>query len=426
MTFLFVSILLFLRILFNKHSTMRKIVLLALLISIISCKKETVQKLETGTYRGVLLVQDNEDMPFIIEVESDSTLIIINDTEEILVDEIEYRNDSVFIKFPYYEGYIAAKINDGNLNGSYIKESLDRVVPFITEKDQPRFSVKQNALNTIDGNWEMIFTKETGIEYIAKGIFSQNENKVTGTIRTTTGDYRYLEGVLDGDQLKLSTFDGAHAFLFRATVTDFTMQGVFYSGNHSRQPFIAKRNETYELPHEDDLTFIKEGYDGLEFAFPDAKGNIMTLEDERFKNKVVLVQVMGSWCPNCLDESKYYAEFYKNNKDRGLEIVALAFEYAKTKEKAFTSIARMKDRVGIEYPILLAQYGTSDKAKAQEKLPMLNHILSYPTTIYIDKKGKVRKIHTGFNGPATGDKYIAFKKEFNDFVALLLDEGNKD
>jgi thiol-disulfide isomerase/thioredoxin len=361
-------------------------------------------------------------MPFMIAVTSDSTLYILNDTEEIFVDEITYKNDSVFIKFPYYEGYIAAQLRGGNLRGNYIKESLDRVVPFITEKNKPRFTIMNNALNTIEGNWEAVFTKETGAEYISKGIFKQADNKVTGTFRTTTGDYRYLEGVLDGDRLKLSTFDGAHAFLFTATVTDTTMQGLFYSGNHSREPFVAKRNKNYELPHEDDLTFIKEGYNGLEFSFPDANGNIMTLEDERFKGKVVLVQVMGSWCPNCLDESKYYAEYYKNNKAKGLEIVALAFEYAKTTEKAFNSIERMKRKTGIDYPILLAQYGTSDKVRAQEKLPMLNHVLSYPTTIFIDKKGNVRKIHTGFNGPATGDKYIMFQTEFNTLVNLLLKE----
>ena len=70
------------------------------------------------------------------------------------------------------------------------------------------------------------------------------------------------------------------------------------------------------------------------------------------------------------------------------------------------------------------QVGTDDKAKAREKLPMLNHVLSYPTTIFLDKQGKVRKIHTGFNGPATGEKYIAFKNEFNDYVNLLLEEDN--
>jgi len=148
----------------------------------------------------------------------------------------------------------------------------------------------------------------------------------------------------------------------------------------------------------------------------------MSLTSERFRNKVVLVQLMGSYCPNCLDESKFYSKYYKSSKGKDLEIVALAFENAKTKEKAIERIIRMKEKVGIEYPILLAQFGTSDKGKAQEKLPMLNHVLSYPTTIFIDKKGTVRKIHTGFNGPATGQKYLDFQKEFNMFVNSLLNE----
>jgi len=131
---------------------------------------------------------------------------------------------------------------------------------------------------------------------------------------------------------------------------------------------------------------------------------------------------MGTWCPNCLDESKYFAEFYKKNREKDIEIVALAFEYAKTKEIAFSRIDGLQVKVGIDYPVLLAQYGTSDKVKAQEKLPMLNHVLSYPTSIFIDKTGKVRRIHTGFNGPATGEKYVEFKTEFETFVGELLEE----
>jgi peroxiredoxin len=131
---------------------------------------------------------------------------------------------------------------------------------------------------------------------------------------------------------------------------------------------------------------------------------------------------MGTWCPNCLDESKYLANYYKNNKDKEFEIIGLAFEYTKTEDKAFENIERLKSRIDIEYPVLLAQYGSASKVSAQEKLPMLNHVLSYPTTIFIDKTGTVRKIHTGFNGPATGDKYTEFIGEFESFVNGLLEE----
>jgi thiol-disulfide isomerase/thioredoxin len=200
------------------------------------------------------------------------------------------------------------------------------------------------------------------------------------------------------------------------------MTGMFYSGNHWEESFTAKRNDNYELPSANELTFLNEGYDALAFTFPDADGNQVSLNDDQFKNKVVVVQIMGTWCPNCLDESRYYSEFYNNNAEKDIEFVALAFEYAKTEAKAFKSIKRLKDDIGIQYPILLAQYGTSSKSKAQEKLPMLNHVLSYPTSIFIDKKGKVRKIHTGFNGPATGEKFVEFKTEFTEFLGELLEE----
>ncbi|MDH7444042.1 peroxiredoxin family protein [Aquimarina sp. 2201CG14-23] len=393
-----------------------------------SCKDEKPNKetfLKSGPWKASLLLPDNKELPFLMEVFEDQTLKIFNAEEVIDIDEVRIKGDSVFINFPVFEGYVAAKFEDSlTISGSFIKESLDRVVPFKgSYGEHDRFEIVSKPISDITGNWEAVFSPENPEDrYIAKGIFKQNGNVVTGTFRTTTGDYRYLEGVLNEDKFELSAFDGAHAFLFTGQATDSTMSGYFYSGNHWKEPFVAKRNEQYELPSEDSLTFIKEGYDKLEFSFPDAKGNQVSLNDERFKGKVTMVQIMGTWCPNCMDETKYYVDYYAKNKDKDIEFVALAFEYAKTSEKAFKSIERLRSKLKVEYPILLAQFGTSNKEKAQEKLPMLNHVLSYPTTVFIDKKGDVRKIHTGFNGPATGQKYIDYKNEFESFVNQLLKE----
>ena len=394
------------------------------MLYIISCGNKSPNKLEKGTYRATLKVQDNQDLPFIFEVENDSLLTIFNAEEKITVDEINYENDSVIIKTPVFEGYIKAKIDENGLKGFFVKESLDRIVEFSASKNKERFSKKSSEVKaSISGNWETVFSPNSESDkYIAKGIFRQNKEKITGTFRTTTGDYRYLEGIIDGDSLKLSTFDGAHAFLFTAKVTDSTMIGNFYSGNHWKEPFVAKRNENYELPKADSLTFLKDGFDKFDFSFPNEKGKLISLSDKKYQNKVVLVQIMGSWCPNCLDESKFYVNYLKENPNENIEIIGLAFQVAKTKELAFKRINRLEERIGISYPILLAQLGSADKILAQEKLPMLNHVLSYPTTIFIDKKGVVRKIHTGFNGPATGEKYLEYKKEFENFTASLLDE----
>ncbi|WP_299104694.1 TlpA disulfide reductase family protein [uncultured Tenacibaculum sp.] len=381
--------------------------------------------LKEGNYRATLQLQDHQELPFTFKVIDNKHLEIYNAEETIKVDEITYKNDSVYIQTPVFEGYIVAKMqNDHSLQGSFVKPTLNRTVPFSAEfNNKTRFTTNLTPTNNINGNWETIFSPNKPEDtYIAKGIFKQNGANVKGTFRTTTGDYRYLEGIIDGDSLKLSTFDGAHAFLFTAKVTNSTMNGHFYSGNHWKEPFTAKLNNSYELPNEDSLTKLNDGYDTFNFSFPDETGKQISYTDEQFKDKVVIVQIMGSWCPNCLDESRYYVEYLKKNPNPHVTFVALAFELDKTQDKAFQKLQRLKKQIGITYPILLAQYGGSNKKEAAKKLPMLNHILSYPTTIFIDKKGKVRKIHTGFNGPATGQKYIDFKKEFEDFVKQLSEE----
>lgn len=404
-----------------------KLIIIALLISLYGCgEQQEVKYLKTGNWRAVLEVQDQKELPFTFKLDlaGGNYLMQISNAEELIeVDEIAIEGDSITIKLPVFEGYLTGTFDSTSIKGDFIKESLDRIVPFQAEfGDYERFPVKSEASADISGIWETVFYPEEKDPYMAKGIFKQNGNLVTGTFRTATGDYRYMEGVMDGDSLMLSTFDGAHAFLFTAGLTDSILNGKFYSGNHSLETFTAKRNDSFELPDADSLTFLKPGYDRFEFAFPDSEGNIVSAADARFSDKVLIVQIMGTWCPNCLDESKFLVEYLKQNSNEDLKIVALAFEYAKTEELAFKSIKRLSDRLGISYPVLLAQYGSSDKDKANEKLPMLNTVLSYPTTIFIDRKGEVRKISTGFNGPATGQKYLDFKEEFNTFVTALLAE----
>ncbi|MBD0776497.1 TlpA family protein disulfide reductase [Maribacter sp. ANRC-HE7] len=406
---------------------MRNFILVFLvLIVCYSCENLKRTSLAEGTWRAELTVQDNEILPFSFDLKQldGRPVIEIHNAEEIIhVDEIEILKDSLIIRMPVFEGYIAGKFTDTTITGEFIKESLNRVVPFkATQGELARFKAKQGASMNVSGIWETEFSPDTIGSYLGKGIFTQEGNKVKGTFRTTTGDYRYLEGIMDGDIMKLSAFDGAHAFLFVAKVTDSTMNGTFYSGNHFQEPFEGRRNVNFELPDADSLTFLKSGHGKFDFSFPNTKGEQISLEDVAFKNKAIIVQIMGTWCPNCLDESKFLVNYLEENPQLNVAVVALAFEYAKTEEEAFERINRLKNAIGIEYPVLLAQYGSSSKIRAQEKLPMLNHVLSYPTTIFIDKNGVVKKIHTGFNGPATGEKYDSFKKEFDAFVKQLASE----
>ena len=397
-----------------------------LFLTLISCSDKNEVKLKTGEWLASMDVSEDNKLPFNFTLTKNGNsyaMEIRNADELVLIDEFEFYKDSIKIQMPIFEGYFAGTFSNEEIKGNFIKESLDRVVPFTAKYgNNTRFETKEKPEVNISGLWEVNFNFDGESPYPAQGIFTQEDEKVTGTFRTNTGDYRYLEGVVDGSTLKLSTFDGAHVFLFKAQATDSTLSGVFYSGNHSVENFKAKRNEAFELADSNTLTYIKEGYEKFAFTFPDADGKLISLNDKEFKDKVVLVQIMGTWCPNCLDETKFYFEYLKNNPNPDLKLVALAFEYAKTEENAFKGISRLKERIGVSYPILLAQYGSSDKTLANDKLPMLNHVLSYPTTIYIDKKGGIRKIHTGFNGPATIEKYEKFKMEFKETIKTLLQE----
>lgn len=394
-----------------------------------ACEKEA-PALTEGRWKGHFSAMDEREIPFVFHLEKTMDgyqAEFTNADETVIADEVVLKGDSIYIRMPSFEGYFAGTFNTAEMQGSFIKESEERIVSFrAAAGEQKRFKRATPASVEVSGRWETYFSPEADTPDPAIGIFKQEGNQITGTFRTTKGDYRYLEGIVSGDSILLSTFDGAHLFLFEAVVRDSVMEGQFYSGDHYKEAFEAVRNPDFELKDEGEITHLKEGYETIAFSFPNENGQEISLSDPAYEGKVVLVQLMGSWCPNCLDETRFLSNYVNEHPEDDLEVIALAFEYAKTPEKAFSNIRRLKDRIGINYPILLAQYGTSSKDEAREKLPMLDKVWSYPTLIFIGKDGRVRDIHTGFNGPATGEKYEAFKTMFREKVNTLLVEEISD
>jgi thiol-disulfide isomerase/thioredoxin len=256
---------------------------------------------------------------------------------------------------------------------------------------------------------------------VSVGNFTQNGTAVQGSFLTPTGDYRFLNGSLNGDSLFLSTFDGSNAMLFKAVIeADGTLKGAQWSGVKAYKTWTAKLDTDAKLPDATKLTFLKPGYDKVDFSFPDSEGKTVSLSDPKYKDKVVIIQILGSWCPNCMDETNFLAPWYDKNKDRGVEIVGLAFERSDKPEVSNPKIKKMISRFGMNYPVLLA--GTNSDEATAKALPMLNKVMSYPTTIFIDKKGKVREIHTGFSGPGTGEYYDQFVEEFNGLISKMISE----
>jgi thiol-disulfide isomerase/thioredoxin len=296
------------------------------------------------------------------------------------------------------------------------------VIPFSSKPGKTRFkSGSQLNPKLINNSWKLILNK--GQENESKSIanFEKFSNElISSNFRTNTGDYGFLEGVVNKNTITLSTFNGSRAYLIEAEIIGDSIFGLIYQGNHGRLTIEGSIDNSFELDDEYSLTRINNSKQGFNFEFEDLDGKLISLSDEKYLNKAVVVQIMGSWCPNCLDETKFYIDYLNNNNLDGVEFIALAFEYSKTKKIAISNILKLKKELDIPYSILLAQYGSSDKKLAKTKLPMLEEIISYPTTIFLNKNKEVVKIHTGFNGPATGLKYDEFKVEFNNTIELLL------
>jgi peroxiredoxin len=348
-----------------------------------------------------------------------------NGSERVVVPEVRREGATWTLRFPAFNNTFVLTQENGKLMGSLtlVKLGYEQVMPVTAEPATGyRFVKDPKPASNVTGRWAVQFIEPEGEPTQAVGEFDQQDAQVTGTFLTPTGDYRFLAGEMDGDQLLLSTFDGAHAFAFRASLLpNGELQGEFWSGTRWHQPWTARRDFEAKLPDPYAMTYIKEGYDGLEFSFPNLQGEPVSLEDDKYRGKVVLVTLSGTWCPNCADEVAFLSEYYRENRDRGLEIITLLYEHFEEFERAAAQGQALVDEYDIGYDVLVA--GLSDKTMASQSLVMLNAVLAYPTMIFVDRKGEVRNIHTGFTGPGTGQHYIDFVADFSARMDLLLAES---
>lgn len=393
-----------------------------------SCGIQQDKVLQTGNWQATLIREDGNHIVFNFEVISNGDSVhwvIKNGEERIDVKDVTIQGDSVWVTMPVFESYFKLlKKGNNRLTGIWTKAATAGFISMPFEASagiEKRFTATAKPVADISGKWEVSFFRADGSPRPAIAEFTQKGEELSGTFITPTGDYRYLYGIVDGHQVKLSTFDGSHAYYFNATIENDSLisNGNYYSGATSIEPWKAVKNENAILP---DLAamFLKEGEERLNFSFPDLDGNLVSINDNRFKNKVVIVQIMGSWCPNCMDETAFLSEYYRKNKDRGVEVVALAYEYYEDPVLAGNSVKKFQKRFNVQYPMLLTGVTVSDTLRTEKTLPQLTKIKSFPSTIFIDKQGKVAKIHAGFEGPGTGSRYELLKKEFEMLVESLV------
>ncbi len=405
--------------------------LFVLLVKTASAQNIPLNPLTTGIWRGVLKTSSGHNIPFNFEV-SDTTkhqqvITIFNGSERFKVTDIVYEGDSVFVHMPLYDSEFRLKFSHNRLTGRWKKHlgGQDAYMDFIASPGVlwRFFRATQDPIFDVTGRWTAIFGDGTSKDTTV-GVFNQTDVKLTGTFLTTTGDYRYLEGIVKDDSLYFSCFDGGHAYLFTAKLKDnHTLTGgKFYSGYSGVSDWTAFKNDSAKLPDAYSLTYLKPDSTKLNFSFPDINGIKVSLSDKRFKNKVVIVQLLGSWCPNCMDETNYFASRYYNKyHSKGVEVIGLAYERSRDFTEAQRTLTQLKKHFNIPYPLLITGF-TPAKGDPQKSLPMLADFMGFPTTIIIDRKGEVRKIHTGFSGPGTGSYYTDFIDEFERMTDALVAE----
>jgi peroxiredoxin len=385
-------------------------------------------EIETGRWSATATLPGG-DIRFAVDLSNESGdygASLVNGEEQVRIGEVRVDGDKLTLFFPAFNSTIEAELDNGVLTGTLTlvkRDGVEQTMPFTAEYAEGyTFSIEAPTPDVdIAGRWDVTFLSEDGGTSSAVGEFVQEGPKISGTFLTATGDYRYLSGSVTGRSFDLSCFDGAHAFLFKGTLgEDGRIEGEFWSGTKWYERWRARRDDDAALPDPYSLTFLREGYDRFAFSFPDIAGKPVSLEDERFDGKVVIVTLAGSWCPNCHDAAAFLSEYYDKNRERGLEIVGLMYEHLRDEQAAMEQIERLEKKHNINYTLLYAGY--SGKEEAQKTLPMLNHVMSYPTMVFIDRGGVVRRIHTGFSGPGTGEHYKQFKSEFSVFVDQLLAE----
>lgn len=393
-----------------------------IVLAVFTGRANGVSRLKDGRWYAEFTVKENR-IPFVFEVETAASgplVTLINGAERVKLGGITYKGDSVFIPVKDYDTQLQGVIQGDTIKGTFRRlfSETDPGLPFTAvHSNKPRFSGQSQAENTIKGRWDIQFLSDQNARHNV-GIFDQKDGILTGSVLTNSGDLRFLEGVIDQQGFRLSAFAGLSPYLITGRFTGKDQfEGEFITARQVT-PIKGARNAKATLADPYSLTNVNSGYQSLGFKLPDMNGKTVSLSDPKFKNKVVVVSILGSWCPNCLDEAAYLSPWYKQNKDRGVEIVGLAFERKDDPAYVKKVLTNLVNKYDITYDILFGgKLGTS-----AEVLPEIDGLKSYPTTIFIDKKGKIRKIHTGFNGPATGLFYEEFKSDFNNLIDQLLKE----
>lgn len=375
----------------------------------------------TGIWDGTVTVRKLE-IPFKFELSSDGKTVqgtFFNGTDERYISTSgEFANGSLTLAWDYLGTTLEAKLVNGAIEGVYAR-GRGAPLPFHAVRGGKRANTAQAP--SIGGIWEIENVKSSKGEKAWNFIVKQNGDDASAAILRVDGDTGTLSGSYQNGKFLLSHFSGMRPALLEVTPQPDGTLKLVLDGNDTMTAMRPAEARTKGLPEPTDPsrhTGVKDSSEPFHFSFPDLNGNLVSDNDPRFRGKVVLVNILGSWCPNCHDEAPFLVEMYKKYRAQGLEIVGLDFEEA-DQLKNPARLHAFLARYGISYTILLC--GTTDEAK--QKLAQADNWDAWPTTFFVGRDGRVHGAHAGFPSKASGELYTKAKTEFEEKIQQLLAES---
>jgi thiol-disulfide isomerase/thioredoxin len=303
------------------------------------------------------------------------------------------------------------------LNGSWTRKGKSvSKLSFSAQLEPLPLPPTSRSASDFVGEWHCAAKEDDGKETPILLIITAKGDNIEGTGIDPTGDFGQMRGQLINDKLALSRFDGQSLSLVVVSLTGDQLRAAV-STSPSSQFEITGARKGASLP---DPGSVAKVNNGLSFEFPDPQGKNVSFPGAQFQGKVVVIDVMGTWCHNCHDETPFLIELYHKYHDRGLEIISLCFEAQETEAEDRHSIAQYQQSRNIPYPMLYG--GKIEGGGPAKHITGMENFAGYPTNIFIGRDGHIAATHTGFWGPATGEKYLACKREFEETIQHLLEK----
>lgn len=377
--------------------------ILTMLLLIISCSSQNID----GYWKLTLKIQGTE-VPFNLKITDDSSkALLFNGVEKIALD-VQKKKNKYIIPIQNFDNAIVLHKNEDQLKGQWIKYNKKREYRLNIKGEEGSWDLGVDYPSDFPKKWKISFLSSKGKVKDAILLFSKNN----ASILTATGDYRYLRPVFVGKKLNLYGFDGSFSFNFDGFYSNKSYTGTMYSGRDWQQTFKATPNKNFELPDATKVTTLNS--DSLNLCLPNLKESKTCINTK--DNRAKVIQIFGSWCPNCIDETKFISKFRNENKT-DVDFYIVSFERGINEKNSLKSLMKAKNLYNIDYPILIG--GLSTDVKVNDVFKGILNFASFPTTIFVDKKGSIIEVHSGFSGPATGVYFEQFKEKFNNLIKKI-------